>query len=218
LFDVDGTLVDTNYVHTVLWWRAIGASGHRVPMAAIHRAIGMGGDRLLDHLLDPDRDRSADELIRERHRVWYRAWWPDLIPLPGAAKLVMRCHARDLRVGLATSAEADELAALRKAIGADDAIDAATSVDDAKESKPAPDILLEAIRAAGMDRGAAVLVGDSVWDVKAAQAAGIPAIGLECGGTSAGELRSAGATEVFADPADLLRHFHESLLGRTLPR
>jgi len=213
LFDVDGTLVDTNYLHTVCWWEALRQYGHDVPMARIHRAVGMGSHRLLAHVLGPDHDPAADADLSAAHRTLYRTEWERLTPLPGARNLIRRCASERLRVVLASSAEAEELSALRRALDVDDAITAATSADDADDSKPEPDILQAAMHAAGLDPDRCVLVGDSVWDVKAALKAGVPCVGLECGGTSAGELRGAGAAEVYPDPAALLDRFDESPLS-----
>ncbi|BAS10870.1 phosphoglycolate phosphatase [Arthrobacter sp. Hiyo4] len=107
---------------------------------------------------------------------------------------------RGLAVALASSARTQDLAATRKALGADSFIHAATSADDAKASKPAPDILVAALEAVGVAAAGAVYVGDAVWDMQAAAALGVPAIGVTCGGTSAAELREAGAAEVYNGP------------------
>ena len=210
LFDVDGTLVDTTYLHTVAWWEALRQQGSDVPMAKIHRAIGMGSDKLLDHLLGPSRDRDTDEQISTAHDVLYGAWWERLRPLPGAAELLRAVAGRGLAVVLASSAKESELDQLRRVIGADDVIAAATSSSDAKESKPAPDILEAALAQSGVDPRAAVFVGDSVWDVQAAARLDIPCIGLACGGTSAHELREAGAVATYDDPAALLAAIDDS--------
>jgi len=213
LFDVDGTLVDTTYLHAVAWWEALRQQGADVPMAKIHRAIGMGSDKLLDHLLGPDRDRDNDEQAATAHDVLYGAWWERLRPLPGAAELLRTVAGRGLAVVLASSAKESELEQLRRVIGADDVIAAATSSSDAKESKPAPDILEAAIDQSDVDPRASVFVGDSVWDVAAAGRLDIPCIGLTCGGTSADELREAGAVAVYDDPAALLAALDDSAIA-----
>jgi HAD superfamily hydrolase (TIGR01509 family) len=204
LFDVDGTLVDTTYLHTVTWWEAFRDEGHDVPMAGIHRSIGMGSDKLLEHLLGTERDRSADDALRAGHTSRYRAYRDRLRPLPGAADLLRACKGRGLKVALASSADPDELGALRKALGADDVVDAATSAGDAKASKPEPDIIEAALRELGLRPPQVVFVGDSVWDVAACAKLDVPCVGLTCGGTSRGELAGAGAVAVYEDPADLL--------------
>jgi HAD superfamily hydrolase (TIGR01509 family) len=204
LFDVDGTLVDTTYLHAVCWWEALRQHDADVPMATIHRAIGMGSDKLLDHLLGPDRDKNQDEKLSEAHDILYGAWWERLRPLPGAADLLRACAERDLTVVLASSAKENELGQLRRVLDADDVIHAATSSSDAKQSKPAPDILQAALDQSDVDAANCVFVGDAVWDVQAAAKLDIPCIGLTCGGTSAAELTEAGAVATYDDPAALL--------------
>jgi HAD superfamily hydrolase (TIGR01509 family) len=212
LFDVDGTLVDTTYLHTVAWWEALRRFEHDVPMAEIHRGIGMGSDKLIDHLLGTDRDKGADEAMSTAHDVLYGAWWERLRPLPGGGDLLRACADRGLAVVLASSAKEAELTILRKVIDAEDAITAATSSSDAEQSKPAPDILEAALEQSGIDPRHAVFVGDAVWDVQACAKAGLRCVGLECGGTSAAELTAAGAVQTFRDPADLLARFAGSPL------
>ncbi|MBM0232744.1 HAD family hydrolase [Micromonospora sp. STR1_7] len=214
LFDVDGTLVDTTYLHTVCWWEALRQTDQPVPMATVHRAIGMGADKLLDHLLGPERDRDADEKLRDAHDTLYGEYWERLTPLPRAADLLRACAERGLRVVLATSASEQEVGALRRALGADDVVDTITSSADAKQSKPAPDILVAALEQSGLAAERVVFVGDSVWDVAAAGKLNIPCVGLTCGGTSRGELAGAGAVAVYDDPAALLAELPDSPLAR----
>ncbi|TDC32225.1 HAD family hydrolase [Micromonospora sp. 15K316] len=215
LFDVDGTLVDSTYLHTVSWWEALRQTDQPVPMATVHRAIGMGSDKLLDHLLGPERDRDADGRLRDAHDTLYAEYWERLTPLPGAADLLRACAERGLRVVLATSAAEHEVAALRRALDADDVIAAVTSSADAKQSKPAPDILVAALDQSGLPAERVVFVGDSVWDVAAAGKLDIPCVGLTCGGTSRGELAGAGAVAVYDDPAALLAALDDSPLTRS---
>src|SRR5450755_321214 len=154
LFDVDGTLVDTNYLHATTWWEAFAQAGHEVPMAWIHRATGMGSDQLLDALLPADRDKAADDGIRTAHAAPYSVYWCRLRPVPGAADLLRACHGHGLRVVLASSADPRELAVLRAALDAEDAIDEATSAGDVEASKPAPDLVQVALdKAASRSRG-----------------------------------------------------------------
>ncbi|KAB1942563.1 HAD family hydrolase [Micromonospora sp. ALFpr18c] len=214
LFDVDGTLVDTTYLHTVCWWEALRQTDQPVPMATVHRSIGMGADKLLDHLLGPERDRDADQRLRDAHDTLYGEYWERLTPLPGAADLLRACAERGLRVVLATSASEQEVGALRRALGADDVVDTVTSSADAEQSKPAPDILVAALEQSGLDAERVVFVGDSAWDVVAAGKLTIPCVGLTCGGTSRGELAGAGAVAVYDDPAALLAELSDSPLAR----
>ncbi|MCL7457004.1 HAD family hydrolase [Micromonospora echinofusca] len=214
LFDVDGTLVDTTYLHTVSWWEALRQLDRPPPMATIHRAIGMGSDKLLDHLLGPERDRGADRKLRDAHDTLFAEYWERLVPLPRAADLLRACAERGLRVVLATSAAEHEVAALRRALAADDVIHTITSSADARESKPAPDILVAALEQSGLAAERVVFVGDSVWDVAAAGELDVPCVGLTCGGTSRGELAGAGAVAVYEDPAALLATLDDSPVAR----
>jgi HAD superfamily hydrolase (TIGR01509 family) len=213
LFDVDGTLVDTNYLHVVTWWEAFRQHGHEVAMADIHRSIGMGSDKLLDHLLSAERDRRQDDAIRAAHATLYAPYWPHLKALDGAASLLHACAQRGSRVVLASSAGDPEMRALRAALQAEDVITAATSADDAEQSKPAPDIVEVALERAQTRAEEAVFVGDTVWDVEACQKVGLPCIALLTGGIGADELRDAGAVEVWPGPAALLESLPQSILG-----
>ena len=209
-----GTLVDTPYLHAVCWAEALRQGGHPVPMATVHRAIGMGSAELLDRLLGVDRDHGDDEVLDTAHLTLYKQFWGRLRLLPGAVELLRACTARGLRTVLASSASDEELDALRSALDADDAITAATGSDDAKAGKPAPDILLAALDRVGAVAQNAVFVGDAVWDGQAAKAAQLPFVGLTCGGSSEAELRENGAVEVWRDPADLFDHIEHSRLGQ----
>lgn len=218
LFDVDGTLVDSAYLHTLAWWQAFRQAGYDVPMASIHRSVGMGGDRILARLLPDGRDRNEDSTIMTSHAAVFATFWPALRPLDGARDLLARCREDGLAVALASSARQRDLEVLRAAIGADAVIDAATSSADAKESKPAPDILVAALHAVDVQASDAVYVGDAVWDIYAAGKLDIPAIGLTCGGTSEAELRDAGAVEIYGSPRALLQHLGDSAIGRLAAR
>jgi HAD superfamily hydrolase (TIGR01509 family) len=218
LFDVDGTLVDTNYLHAVTWWEAFAQAGHVVPMAEIHRAIGMGSGLMLDKLLPQDRDKGDDADIRAAHSALYATYRSRLRPLPGAADLLRVCKRQGLAVVLASSADEPEFNMLRAVLDAEDAIDAATFSGDVEASKPAPDLVQVALEKAGVPAGEAVFTGDTVWDVQACQKAGVPCIGLLSGGISRDELTSAGAAEVYPGPGDLLASLGESLLARAAGR
>ncbi|MCG3044219.1 HAD family hydrolase [Streptomyces fenghuangensis] len=214
LFDVDGTLVDTTYLHTVAWWEALRQAGRRVPMSVIHRTIGMGSDQLLARFLGEDRDPEEAAAVSAAHHTLYAEYWPRLAPLDGAAELLRACADRGWTVVLASSARGDELEAMRRAVGADEAVTAATSSDDVEASKPAPDLVRSALDQARATPDRAVFVGDTVWDVAACERAGVPCVGVLSGGITRRELEEAGAAEVYENPADLLAHLDASLLAR----
>ncbi|GGV35585.1 haloacid dehalogenase [Actinomadura cremea] len=212
LFDVDGTLVDTTYLHAVTWWEAFRQQGHAVAMARIHRAIGMGSDKLLDHVLPDGRDRDADDAMRDAHTALYAQYRGRLQAFDGAAGLLRACKERGKRVVLASSAAEPEMRALRAALDAEDAIDEATSASEVGQSKPAPDLVELALERAGVPAGRAVFVGDTAWDVEAAGRVGVPCVGVLTGGWARDELESAGAVAVYDGPRDLLANLEESPL------
>ncbi|MEU6346911.1 HAD family hydrolase [Streptomyces sp. NPDC046977] len=214
LFDMDGTLVDTNYLHAVSWWEAFRQAGHVVSMADIHHAIGMGSDHLLDRLLGEACDRRGDDAISGAHKALYGAYGPSLAPLDGAADLLRAVAARGFRVVLATSADSNELAVMRTALDADDVIADATSKDDVAASKPAPDLVTQALERAGVPAGRAVFVGDTVWDIEAAGKAGVPCVALLSGGIGRAELEEAGAAAVYQDPRNMLASLDSSPVWR----
>jgi len=199
LLDLDGTLVDSNYFHTEAWFRALSGAGHVVPMARIHRLVGMGADQLLEELIG-EHDESVEEAWQQRF-VKVR---DDIPALPGAADLPRALKERGATVVLATSGQPDDVEALRRTLGADEWIDGAVNSSEVESSKPAPDIFKRALEVAGAEPADAVVVGDTVWDVKAASACGVPCVAVTCGGISRAELEDAGAAAVFRDPADLL--------------
>ena len=210
LFDVDGTLLDTNYLHVLSWWQAMRDVGHaEVTMAAIHRAIGIDSEGLVERLLG----REDDEAV-EAHSERYEALRDQVTAFPRAAELVERCADRGLVPALTTSGKEKDLDWMLPAIGAEDSVAGATTSSDVDHGKPSPALLTRAIEQHDLDAARSVVVGDTVWDVKAAERAGLPCIAFTCGGISAAELRDAGAAEVYDDPSDLLDHFDESLLGR----
>ena len=202
LFDVDGTLVDTNYLHTISWAQAFRQYGHTVAMSKIHRAIGMGGERLVDSLL-PDAREDHDDIV-SAHAALMAAHWPSLVPLPGATDLLDWTSAAGLKVVLASSASGRELKALLAALGDPETVDVTTYASDVEHTKPDPELVQLSLDRAKLRAEDVVFVGDAVWDIEAAARADVPAVGLLSGGTSGAELRDAGAVEIYDDPADLL--------------
>ncbi|MFG2570754.1 HAD family hydrolase [Streptomyces sp. NPDC048567] len=214
LFDVDGTLVDTNYLHVTAWWEAFHQAGHTVPMPAIHRAVGLGSGDLVSHLLGPDRDREQDAGISATHSALYATYFERLPPLEGAADLLRALAGRGWTIVLATSASGHELKALRRALDADDVISGTASSDDVDEGKPAPDPIRHAMEIAGATSEEAVYIGDSVWDMAAATRASVPAVGLLSGGIPRADLEAAGAVEIHDSPAALLDRLDSGVIGR----
>ncbi|MFF5570021.1 HAD family hydrolase [Streptomyces luteogriseus] len=204
VFDVDGTLVDTNHLHVVAWWEAFRQAGHEVPMHAVHRAVGLPSTDLVAHLLGEDRDTDQDADISAGHKALYGQYFDRLPALPGARDLLRRLHRDGWTVVLATSAGGAELGALRRALDADEAISATASADDVDEGKPAPEPVEHALELAGVPAERAVFVGDTVWDMRAGSSAGVRCLGVLCGGIPRADLEEAGADAVYAGPAHLL--------------
>ncbi|MEW2633034.1 HAD family hydrolase [Streptomyces sp. NPDC048389] len=204
VFDVDGTLVDTNHLHVVAWWEAFRQAGHHVAMHDIHRSVGLPGQDLIEHLLGDDRDTGQDDTVKAAHKTLYATYFDRLPAFDRAGELLRALAGDGWQVVLASSAGGSELAALRRAIDADDAITATSSADDVDEGKPAPDPVEQALALAGVAASDAVFVGDTVWDMRAASRAGVRAVGLLCGGIPRTALEAAGAVAVFDHPADLL--------------
>jgi phosphoglycolate phosphatase-like HAD superfamily hydrolase len=213
IFDVDGTLVDTNHLHVVTWWEAFRQGGHRVPMREIHRAVGLGSGDLIEHLLGKDRDPEDDEQFVAAHHALYATYFERLPALEAAGDLLRALAGRGWTIVLATSASGPELSALRRAIDADDVILGAASADDVADGKPAPDPVRQARELADVPSERAVFVGDTVWDMEAAVRDGVVPLAVLSGGIPRADLEAAGAHAVYGDPADLLEHLDISVFA-----
>jgi HAD superfamily hydrolase (TIGR01509 family) len=212
VFDVDGTLVDTNHLHVTTWWEAFRQAGHHVSMHAIHRSVGLGSEDLIVHLLGGREQDEVDRLVAA-HTTLYGTYFDRLPPLKDAGRLLRRLDHDGWNVVLATSASGLELSALRRAIGADDAIAATASADDVEAGKPAPEPVEHALELAGVPPEQAVFVGDTVWDMRAGTRAGVTCVGLLSGGIPRTDLEEAGARAVYRDPAHLLAMLQDSPLA-----
>jgi phosphoglycolate phosphatase-like HAD superfamily hydrolase len=210
VLDIDGTLVDSNYHHTLAWSRAFHQHGHEVPLWRIHRANGMGGDRLVAEVAGDDVEDSDGDAIREAWEKGYDALIEEVRPLPDADRLLAELDRRQVKLVLATSGKPKHTEYALKILGASDRVDEVTSASDAP-SKPAPDLIDRAVDA--VDGSRALVIGDSVWDAEAAQRRGAPMVGLLTGGFGRDELLGAGAAVVYADLAELVDHLDELLSG-----
>jgi len=212
LFDVDGTLVDSNYLHVEAWAHAFAEIGQPVDSWRIHRSIGMDSEKLLEELLGADA-AELGERAKQLHSGYYSDLQPRLRPFTSARELLAELADRRITVVLATSAPEDELAALRDALKVEQSITEVTSADDVETAKPEPDVVQRALEKAGSSANSTLFVGDTVWDVIASGRAGIPCIGVLSGGVSEAELRDAGAVEVYRDVAQLLEMLDDSPLA-----
>jgi HAD superfamily hydrolase (TIGR01549 family) len=211
LLDVDGTLVDSNYFHTLAWHRAFRGAGITIEMADIHQAIGMGADQLLQHLLGPGD--FGDELELRWHEEFLQ-FVPEIQPTPGGRDLIRVLAGHGAVNIYATSGQEQDVTSLRKVIDADAWIHDAVNASEVRSSKPAPDIFELAIERAGVPAHRAVVVGDTIWDVQAAAAAGIACIALTSGGIARQALYDSGATEVYRTPHELATEMTTSCLRR----
>jgi HAD superfamily hydrolase (TIGR01509 family) len=213
LFDVDGTLVDSNYLHVHALYRAFNEARVEVESWQIHRSIGMDGSALLASLAEAADDDTRSRL-KDLHSRYYRETAPLLRRLPGARELLEAVDKLGLQIVLATSAPEDELSILREVLACDDLLSAVTSSNDVDTAKPEPDIVQVALERAGVDVAHAVFVGDTVWDIEACKRAGVPTLAVLSGGVSRGELETAGAQAVFDNPRDLCDHLDSTAIGR----
>jgi phosphoglycolate phosphatase-like HAD superfamily hydrolase len=202
VLDVDGTLVDTVYQHTLAWVAAFDSVDVVVPVYRIHRAIGMGSDLLVTEVAGDDVEALHGDEVRACHDRLFDEAISRVHPLPGAADLLMELRRRGLKVVLATSGLPEQTERLLALVDAVDMAQDSPTSDDVENSKPAPDLIEAAIDRAGGTRAA--VIGDAVWDVAAAKKAGHYSIGLNTGGFSGSELREAGADEVYPTPLELL--------------
>jgi HAD superfamily hydrolase (TIGR01549 family) len=202
ILDVDGTLVDTNYHHALAWHRALHAHGHPVQMWKVHRHIGMGGDQILDALIGEEAAAEQGDAIREAEAEAYGELIGEVEPMEGARELIERLREAGATVILASSAKQEEVDHYLDLLDARELIDDWTTSADVESTKPDPDLVLAALEKAGSDNPS-VMVGDSVWDVKAAKAAGVPTLAVLTGGFSEAELRDAGASQVVESIAAL---------------
>jgi HAD superfamily hydrolase (TIGR01549 family) len=211
LFDLDGTLVDSVYQHVLAWREALEASGIELSVWRIHRRIGMSGGLMANAILRETGHRvTSEEATRllKFHAEAYARQVREIRPLPGACELLAYLRKAGVPWTIATSARLDSARPTLDALGVGPEVPVVTR-DQVPRAKPDPDLFLEAARQLGVPINSAFVVGDSVWDLLAAQRARALGIGLLSGGYGREELERAGAYRVYQDPADLLRHLDE---------
>jgi HAD superfamily hydrolase (TIGR01509 family) len=203
ILDIDGTLVDTNYQHAIAWHRAFCDRGYVVQLWQIHRHIGMGGDQIVTDLIGEQGEKDDGDAIREAEGTAYGELIGEVQAMHGASELLRELREDGLKTILASSAKAEEVDHYLDLLGARDLVEGWTTAADVTRTKPYPDLVDAALEKAGGEGGTAVMIGDSTWDVKAADAAGIPTLAVLTGGFSEAELREAGAAEVFESIGEL---------------
>jgi HAD superfamily hydrolase (TIGR01509 family) len=206
LFDVDGTLVDSNFHHVTAWHRAFLDVEIDVPCWRILGLIGRSGDELVRALLGDEQAEKHGSQVKKQHTRYFIDSAPLVRRLPGARELLEAIAERGWRAVLATSAGPEELAVLRDTLDAEELLSAVTSAEDADRAKPDPDIVTTALQRIEADSAEAVFLGDAIWDMKAARRAGVPAAAVLSGGIAREALERAGAAAVYDEPLDVCKH------------
>ncbi|HKS28468.1 MAG TPA: HAD family hydrolase [Pyrinomonadaceae bacterium] len=217
IFDIDGTLVDSVDLHAQAWKEAFKQFGKDIPYEQVRRQIGKGGDQLMPVFFSREElERFGEEMEEYRGKIYKRDYMGRVRAFPRVRELFERIREDGKRIALASSAKADELSQYKRIANIEDLVEEETSADDAEKSKPHPDIFEAAIGELKLrDLSRAVVIGDTPYDAEAAGRAGVRnRIGLLCGGFPERELRAAGMTDIYEDPADLLSRYRESMLGR----
>lgn len=213
IFDIDGTLVDSNRAHAESWAETLAAFGHRVTADQVQPLIGMGGDKLLPALIRVDSESDEGKKYSEhRTRLFFEKYLPRVRAFPGARALAERLRADGYVLVTASSASEEELEQLLEVAGIQDLLTDTTSSDDAERSKPDPDIVQAAVRRSGLATADLIMLGDTPYDVEAALRAGVRIVAVRSGGWDDQAL--AGASAVYDDVGALLEKYDESPFSR----
>ena len=212
IFDIDGTLLDSVDLHAEAWRQIFLRHGRDIPFADVRAQIGKGGDQLLPIFFSKKEvERHGKEMETERGKLFKKEFLPQVKPFPAVRALFERIRQDGFKIALASSAKRDELEHYAELLEITDLIDAGTSTDDAKKSKPHPDIFQAAVeKLSGVPTGTCLAIGDTPYDAEAAGKIGIRTMGVLCGGFAESDLRRAGAIAIYQDPADLLRRYEET--------
>jgi HAD superfamily hydrolase (TIGR01549 family) len=214
IFDLDGTVVDSNELHVDAWDETFRKYGKQFPRQDLHRQIGKGGDQYLPVFLD---EREMHEIGREveqfRAELFKRKYLERVKPFPKVKELFQRIRDAGKRIALASSGNADEVTHYVKLAALGELFETQTTKSDVDHSKPRPDVFLAALRHLGTPADETIVIGDTPYDVQAAKKAGMRTIGLRCGGFPEDELRAYGAVAIYGDPADLLASYERSPLA-----
>ena len=213
IFDVDGTLVDSNDAHAHAWVEAMAEQGYHVSFEAVRPLIGMGGDKVLPQTLGIAKESEEGKRISQRRKeIFKQRSLPQLKAFPGALELLERTHEQGLKLIIASSAEPDELQELLQVIDphAVELFALQTSAQEVEHSKPDPDVLSVAVHRSGYSPQELVMVGDTAYDIEAATKVKVKTVAFRCGGWSDKDL--AGAVSIYDGPADLLAHYETSVL------
>ena len=215
LSDIDGTLVDSNWLHAEAWQKSFEIIGINLELEAVRRQIGKGGDQLIP-IFVPWWKRPAVEQPLEAYRkfLFQTQYLAQVRPLPRVREFLVSIQKHGIRVALASSASREDLLAYKKIARIEDLVDSDTSANDAARSKPHPDIFAASLHKLGVAPQNALALGDTPYDAEAAGKAGVSTIGVTTGGWDEAELLDAGCIEVYRDVSDLLDRFEQSALVR----
>ncbi|MGA8115456.1 MAG: HAD family hydrolase [Actinocatenispora sp.] len=212
ILDLDGTVVDSNYLHVAAWWSAFRENDTPVATADVHQLLGRPSAELVEELV-PDAPEDRRQAIVDAHSRHYGPYLERVGATRGAGDLMRALYERGLRVVVATSAKSDQVDTMLAATGAAGTVHTVVDSSDAERGKPAPDPVALALRRGDLDADRSVMLGDAVWDVLTAHRAGVRCVALTCGGIAASRLSEAGADAVYRDPRDLLEQWADSPLG-----
>src|SRR6185437_2462372 len=212
ILDIDGTLVDTNFHHAIAWYRAFKQHDIVLPIWRIHRHMGMGGDQLIGDMCGDRVEEEKGDDIRAAEKVLYSELIGEVEPLKGSRELIEDLKDRGHAVVLASSAKEDEVDHYLDLLDARELADDWTTSADVESTKPEPDLVKAAMEKAGASADDAVMVGDTPWDVKAADGAGVKTITVLTGGFAPSELEDAGALAVFESVAELCEKLDQTRL------
>ena len=217
IFDIDGTLVDSVDLHAQAWKETFKQYGKDIPYQQVRHQIGKGGDQLMPVFFSQEElDEFGKEMEEYRGQIYKRDYLPRVRAFPQVRELFERIRSEGLRIALASSAKEDELKTYKEIARITDLVGEETSADDADKSKPHPDIFEAALASLGdVAAHEAIVVGDTPYDAEAAGKINLRTVGVLCGGFPETELRAAGCTHIYRDPADLLARYDTSPLAQT---
>ncbi len=216
LCDIDGTLVQSNWLHAEAWQVAFGAMGIHLELEDVRRQIGKGGDELIPVYVPWWKQKHVEEPLKAlRKLVFQQNFLSQVKALPMAREFLLKLKEAGIRPALSSSADKEDLAIYKGIVGMEDLIEEETSASDTSKAKPHPDIFEATLKRLGLPAEKCMALGDTPYDAEAAGKAGIRTIGVETGGWSHEDLYAAGCVAVYESVADLLEHFDDSLLVHT---
>lgn len=215
LCDIDGTLVQSNWLHAEAWQRAFAEMGIELDREAVRRQIGKGGDELIPVFVPWWKREAVEEPLKSYREFIFRAdFLRQVKPLPRVREFAEELKRRGIRLTLASSAKKPEIQDYKRIMHIEDLVDDETSADDVDRAKPHPDIFSAALKRLGLEPEDCIAIGDTPYDAESAGKAGVRTIGVETGGWTHDELMAAGCVEAYASVAELLERLDDSAIIR----